>query len=439
MMRVLLASLMRGLIRSGHLRIIWHDGTSTDIGDANEAPVEMRMHDRLLPKALLLDPYLVLGEAYTDGRLSVPGGSIADLLELLARNMGTGIGGGHLKLVARWRAVLRKWGGGNGVSKSRRNVAHHYDLPTAFYELFLDGDKQYSCGFFQTPGDTLEIAQLNKKARITAKLALRPGHRVLDIGCGWGGLAAHLAASTPVAVTGVTLSPEQLRVANGRVEQAGSDSRIKFRLEDYRKVTGSFDRIVSIGMLEHVGRADYDAYFSSIARLLEEDGVAVVHSIGRSDGPGSTNPWILKHIFPGGYVPALSEVLPAIEKAGLIVTDIEILRLHYAHTLNAWRQRFMINRRRAVELCDERFCRMWEFYLAGAEMAFRYQGQMVFQLQLARRVDALPIARDYMTPAERPDVRVLRVAPTVSRNVVPIEVANASGEKNDVLHQKSSH
>ena len=287
----------------------------------------------------------------------------------------------------------------NGITRSRKNVATHYDLSGALYDLFLDADKQYSCAFYEKPTDSLETAQENKKRRIAAKLNLKPGQRVLDIGSGWGGMALHLAEAVDADVTGVTLSQEQLKIANDRAAAARVDERVRFRLEDYRHVEQKFDRVVSVGMFEHVGVNNYETYFKKVASLLEDDGVALIHTIGRSDGPGVTNPWITKYIFPGGYTPALSEILPAVEKAGLIVTDVETLRLHYALTLADWRRRFVANWEAAKNLYDERFCRMWEFYLAGAEMGFRYQGLVVFQLQLAKRVDALPITRDYMTLA----------------------------------------
>jgi cyclopropane-fatty-acyl-phospholipid synthase len=325
--------------------------------------------------------------------------------------MKTGFGGGYLEWLAHARFLARRLIQGNGRTRARQNVAHHYDLSGALYDLFLDADRQYSCAFFERPGDTLEMAQQNKKRRIAAKLSLRRGMRVLDIGSGWGGMGIYLAEAHGAEVRGITLSAEQLRVARSRAAGAGLASRVHFSLEDYRETQGPFDRIVSVGMFEHVGIGHYDAYFRKIAALLADDGVALVHSIGRSDGPGVTNPWIGKYIFPGGYAPALSEVLPAVERAGLIVTDIEILRLHYAQTLQEWRRRFLEHRDAACALYDERFCRMWEFYLAASEMAFRWQGNIVFQLQLARRMDALPLTRDYMIPqavaASRPRVAAL--------------------------------
>jgi cyclopropane-fatty-acyl-phospholipid synthase len=398
-MKSLLVGMLRRIVKTGRLTIVAHDGSTLDIGDVLAPAIVMRLHDKRVAFDLLRDPQMALGELYMDGRVTVENGDIADLLGLFARNLGTGPGGGHLLWLARLRALGRSLNPRNLGARAKRNVAHHYDLSGGLYDLFLDHDKQYSCAFFETPEDTLETAQLNKKRRIAVKLALEPGQTVLDIGSGWGGLGMFLASSAAVDVTGVTLSSEQLKVANARAASIGLAGRVRFRLEDYSGVAGTFDRVVSVGMFEHVGVAQYDAFFQRIGQLLNDDGVALVHSIGRSDGPGTTNPWIAKYIFPGGYVPALSEVLPAVERAGLIVTDIEILRLHYARTLAEWRHRFVTNWDRAKRLYDERFCRMWEFYLAGAEMAFRHQGQMVFQMQLVKRVNALPMVRDYMMPS----------------------------------------
>lgn len=411
-MTPLLTGLMRRMIREGHLKVVSAGGRVADIGDAGVPPVTIRLHDRRVAWDLVRNPQLKLGEAYMDGRLTVEQGDIADLLDLLTRNLGTGFGGGYLGWLARARFVIRRLMQFNGRHRSRRNVAHHYDLSGDLYRLFLDADRQYSCAFFERPDDTLETAQQNKKRRIAAKLALKPGMRVLDIGSGWGGLGLYLAGAHGAQVQGITLSREQLEVARARAAGAGLASRVHFSLEDYRETRGRFDRIVSVGMFEHVGVGNYDAYFRKIAALLADDGVALVHSIGRSDGPGVTNPWIARYIFPGGYSPALSEVLPSVERAGLIVTDIEILRQHYAQTLKEWRRRFLEKRDAARALYDERFCRMWEFYLAGAEMAFRWQGHVVFQLQVARRVDALPLTRDYMTPRPTPlpQARIAAVA-----------------------------
>ncbi len=297
--------------------------------------------------------------------------------------------------------VLRRLHQYNPAPRAQRNVAHHYDLSDQLYELFLDRDRQYSCAYFLSPDDDIETAQLNKRRHIAAKLMLRPGQRVLDIGCGWGGMALYLADECGVDVTGLTLSEEQLKVAQRRAAAAGLSDRVRFHLRDYREETGQYDRIVSVGMFEHVGLNHYGRFFAKVNELLTPDGVALLHSIGRKDGPASTNPWMRKYIFPGGYSPALSEVLPIVERRPLWVTDIEILRLHYADTLRAWRDRFNEHRDRIRALYDERFCRMWEVYLIGSELAFRRQDHIVFQMQLARAVETVPITRDYMFDWER--------------------------------------
>jgi len=402
-----LSVLLKKFIREGRLAIYDARGRRHAFGNGSGEPIVLRIHDKATEWALLLNPQLTVGEAYMDGRLTVENGDIASLLDLLTRNLSMGFGGFHWEWLNTARCLTRRWMQRNTLSRAKTNVAHHYDLSGKLYDLFLDSDKQYSCAFFETPQDNLETAQANKCRRIIAKLDLKPDQRVLDIGSGWGGLGLHMARSERVDVIGITLSEEQLKIARDRAARQGICDRVRFRLEDYRKVVGPFERIVSVGMLEHVGVAHYQDYFDRIAALLADDGVALVHAIGRSDGPGVTNPWIAKYIFPGGYTPALSEVVPPIQKSGLMITDIEILRLHYAMTLAQWRQRFVTNWERAKQLYDERFCRMWEFYLAGAEMAFRNQGLMVFQIQLAKRVDALPIVRDYMIPvtSDIPDRR----------------------------------
>ena len=284
----------------------------------------------------------------------------------------------------------------NWRRRARRNVAHHYDLDDRLYSLFLDADRQYSCAYFETPDQSLDDAQLAKRRHLTAKLLTRAGQRVLDIGCGWGGLALYLAENCGAQVTGITLSEHQLAAARARAAEKGLTATAEFRLQDYREVVGPFDRIVSVGMFEHVGVGFYEEFFRKCRAALADDGVMLLHAIGRSEGPSVTNPWIGKYIFPGGYIPALSEVLPAVERAGLMVTDIEILRLHYAETLKAWRQRFLAHRDAVERIYDQRFVRMWEFYLAASEMAFREQGLMVFQMQLTRRQGVVPITRDYI-------------------------------------------
>jgi cyclopropane-fatty-acyl-phospholipid synthase len=280
--------------------------------------------------------------------------------------------------------------------RARRNVHHHYDIDPRIYDLFLDADRQYSCAYFAAPDMSLADAQAAKKRHIAAKLAIEPGQRVLDIGSGWGGLGLYLAKTADCDVTGVTLSSEQLKISQDRAAKEGLARSVHFEFKDYRKVTGQFDRIVSVGMFEHVGINHYATYFRKVRQLLEEDGVALIHTIGRSEPPSTTAGFIAKYIFPGGYIPALSEMAAGVEHSGLIIADVEILRLHYARTLRAWRQRFLANWEQAAGILDERFCRMWEFYLAASETAFRYQGLVVFQVQLVRRLDALPITRDYM-------------------------------------------
>ena len=394
---MLLARLCNSLIQDGALTLIDADGRTHRFGRAcRAADVVVRLHDRSLHTTLAWNPSLHLGEAYMDGTLTVERGGIYELLDLCAKNLGRF--GAHpavqlQRLFDRpWR-FLQQY---NPASRSQRNVAHHYDLSDVLYDHFLDRDRQYSCAYFADPRMTLEEAQDAKKRHLASKLLLRPGQRVLDIGSGWGGLALHLAEAEQVDVTGITLSSQQLAVSRQRAREAELGGRVGFHLRDYRDEAGTYDRVVSVGMFEHVGTPHYDEFFGKLAGLLADDGVAVVHSIGRTGGPTTTDPWLRKYIFPGAYIPALSEVLPAIERAGLWVTDVEILRLHYAETLRHWRRRFVASWDRVAEHHDERFCRMWEFYLALSEAAFRRGGLMVFQIQLARRVDAVPLARDYI-------------------------------------------
>jgi cyclopropane-fatty-acyl-phospholipid synthase len=397
----MLGTIFSQIVKRGTLTVAWPDGTASHYG-AGHPRAAIRIHGRATPWIVGLRPELAFGEAFMNGTLTVEEGSIADVLEILLLNMGSA----RLPPAIRWMRGLRRYFRAlsqlNSATRARRNVAHHYDLSGQLYDLFLDADRQYSCAYFEHPKQSLEEAQTAKKRHIAAKLKLdRPGLKVLDIGSGWGGLALDLARDGRADVMGVTLSTEQLAVATQRAADAGLADRCRFELKDYRALEGPFDRIVSVGMFEHVGAAYYDAFFQKAAQLLAPDGVMLLHTIGRSDGPGTTNPWVTKYIFPGGYVPALSEIMPSIERSGLYVTDIEVLRLHYAETLKEWRLRFQENRARAAAIYDERFCRMWEFYLASCEMTFRYDQQVVFQIQLTRRIDALPIVRDYMLESER--------------------------------------
>ena len=399
---MLLAQFFHGFIKEGQLTLIDAAGRSHRCGDPARGPsVTIRLHDRGLHRKLLLNPRLSAGEAYMDGGLTVENGSIYDLLDLIGRNAGAGTMGGLDRWITAARMSLRRLQQTNPLWQAKKNVAHHYDLSAELYDLFLDSDRQYSCGYFATPETTLEEAQEAKKRHLAAKLLLAPGQKVLDIGSGWGGLALYLARTADVEVTGITLSLEQLKASRRRAAAMGLGNRVRFHLRDYREETGTYDRIVSVGMFEHVGVPHYRDFFDKIRDLLAEDGVAVLHSIAHMDAPAATNPWFRKYIFPGGYSPSLSEVTPETERAGLLITDIEILRLHYAQTLRHWRERFLANRDKAVALYDERFCRMWEFYLAGCEVTFRHQGHVVAQIQLAKSIDALPLTRDYMTEWER--------------------------------------
>lgn len=387
-------------IKIGNLSIIYPSGRRASFGNGTGMPIVLRVTDTRTLWSLVSNPELTFGEAFMDGRLVLEEGGIYDLLELVFSNTSVYSLTGPAKF-SRWLTGLRRRiHQHNPVGRAKDNVAHHYDLDGSLYRLFLDSDSQYSCAYFESADCSLEEAQLAKKRHLAAKLLIEPGQKVLDIGSGWGGLGLYLAETTDADVTGVTLSEEQFAISNERSQAQNLANRARFHLKDYRHLDEQFDRIVSVGMFEHVGVGHYDEFFSQARSLLKPDGVMVLHSIGVSDGPSHTNPWIHKYIFPGGYIPALSEVLPVIERQGLVVCDIEILRLHYAETLKAWRDRFMARREEAVGLYDERFARMWEFYLAASESAFRHQGMMVFQIQLARKQTSVPLQRDYIQAAE---------------------------------------
>jgi cyclopropane-fatty-acyl-phospholipid synthase len=400
----MLRSLLNSIVKTGQLTVLTPRGSF--LVGAGEPHVTIRIRDRRAMLALAINPELAVGELYMDGRLTVENGDIGDLLELASLNLSNKRAPAPMRALRRVRKLFSPIRLRNKPRRARRNVHHHYDLSSRLYDLFLDRDRQYSCAYYSDPRMSLEQAQAAKKRHIAAKLHLnQPGLKVLDIGCGWGGLALDIARNADAEVTGITLSDEQLAVARQRAAAAGLANACRFELTDYRQVEDVYDRIVSVGMLEHVGAPYYDAYFGKIAECLAPDGVALVHTIGCPLGPGAYNPWIAKYIFPGGYIPALSEVTRAVERARLLVGDVEILREHYAYTLREWRRRFMTRRKEAVELYGERFCRMWEFYLAGCEMAFWHGGLVVFQVQLMKRPDAAPITRDYMYEIEH-DVKV---------------------------------
>jgi cyclopropane-fatty-acyl-phospholipid synthase len=392
-------------VKRGTLTVIDHRGRASTFGVAESGwpDVTVRFADAKVARDIALHPDLGAGEAYMDGRMLIEKGDVLDLTSLIYRN-NPWERGGTFNEPPYWRRAFRSVKGRldriNWARKSRRNVAHHYDLDDRLYDLFLDADRQYSCAYWTDPGNTLETAQQDKLAHIAAKLALKPGQRVLDIGCGWGGMALYLNRVADVDVLGVTLSGEQIKVARQRADAAGVADRVKFELIDYRDVIGLFDRIVSVGMFEHVGPASYETFFKKCRNLLSDDGVMLLHTIGRMGSPGVTDAWTAKYIFPGGYSPSLSEIIAASEKSSLIAADVETLRLHYAYTLREWYQRVVAHRVEIEALYDARFFRMWQFYLAGAATSFENGSMCNFQVQYARRRDTLPITRDYMALAE---------------------------------------
>nr|WP_313520904.1 cyclopropane-fatty-acyl-phospholipid synthase family protein [Brevundimonas diminuta] len=387
----MLQALLDRTFQTRSIRVRLPDGRELTAGPG-EPELTAVLSDMKTAVAIAANPDLALGEAFMDGTFQIEGGSVYDFLQLTTSQLALRPRSPKLTWIQRIRRGAEQ---ANDRLHARSNVHHHYDLTVDFYRLFLDDDLQYSCAFFETSDASLEEAQVAKKRRLIDKLLLEPGHSALDIGAGWGGLGLSMV-ERGARVTGVTLSTEQHRTANERATALGVTDRADFRLQDYRDLNQTFDRIISVGMFEHVGVPNYQEYFDTVARLLDDDGVAVIHSIGRNSPPNRTQPWVRKYIFPGGYIPALSEVLPAIERAGLWVTDMEVLRLHYAETLRHWRERFLARRGEALAMYDERFCRMWEFYLAASEVAFRELGHMVFQLQLTKKQTAAPLSRDYL-------------------------------------------
>jgi cyclopropane-fatty-acyl-phospholipid synthase len=393
-------------IRVGNLRVSTAGGSTFTCGDGTGTPVAIRFTTRAAARRVLIDPELRFGEAYMDGGVVIERGSIADFLDVTVKNLNR-IGPNAWRDALRTlRSLSRRVFQGNTLWRARRNATHHYNIDYRIYRLFLDSDLQYSCAYFENENASLDDAQLAKKRHIATKLLLRPGLRVLDIGSGWGGLALDLARNCKVSVVGINLSDEQVRIAQQRAAAEGLPC--EFRMQDYREVSEKFDRIVSVGMFEHVGKRYYDAFFRTCYDLLGDDGIMLLHTVGRWNGPSDTNAWVWRYIFPGGYAPALSELAPSIERSGLITSDIEVLRIHYAETLRAWRSNFLTKRKEIIRLFEEepslkrrfggadRFIRMWEYYLAGFESSFRHYGLAVFQIQLAKDLNAVPLTRGYM-------------------------------------------
>ena len=392
---------LQRIITKGTLQYTDPQGHTHTFGDETGPVLRFQIRENQTVKRLVWDPLLRSGELFVEGKITIEQGTVYDVLDLMFLN--TNFSRERSKtwlFLSVIRYLLRRFKQRNTLKYSKKNISHHYDLSDAHYRLFLDEDWQYSCAYFEEGINDLGQAQLAKKRHIAAKLALESNQNVLDIGCGWGGMGLYLASMFDVKVQGVTLSQEQLKIANNRAAKMNLSEKAEFKLQDYRTLDNKFDRIVSVGMFEHVGLGHYKEFFSTVNRLMTENGVMLLHSIGRIDGPGFTDPWTEKYIFPGGYIPALSEVIPIIEKSGLVISDIEILRLHYADTLNHWRQRFMKNREQAKKLYDERFCRMWEYFLATAEIAFRYRDMMVFQIQLCKNQEGVPLTRDYINREE---------------------------------------
>ncbi len=399
MWNLLLNQFLAKTITKGTLVIHMPNGSTHTYGDGTGTPVTLHMKDVGFARRAVLNPQLAVGEAYMDGALTIDNDDLYGFMTLAQDNLEDAGPVLWQRPLAWGRKLSRGIRQFNPVSRARQNVAHHYDLSGKLYDLFLDKDRQYSCAYFQHDDDTLEAAQAAKKHHIAQKLLLEPDMKVLDIGCGWGGMALTLARDYGARVLGVTLSREQHKIACARARSEGLEDRVEFRLMDYRDVTGQFDRIVSVGMFEHVGVPHYGQFFHQVRERLTEDGIALIHTIGRAEPPGTTSPWLAKYIFPGGYSPALSEMMQAVENQMLFTTDIEFLNRHYAKTLHEWHRRFMKNIDAARALYDDRFCRMWRFYLVSAEQSFLHFRQAVFQVQITRRQDAVPMTRDYMYPA----------------------------------------
>ena len=392
-----LLNFLKKLIKDDGFELVDANSKSYIIGKPIKAnPIKLKILDKTLHWKLLINPDLYLGEGYMNGSIVIENGTLTDFLDIALKNVGRQPTNAMTNLLGRFRRVYRYITNFNLIGKSKENVAHHYDISEKFYDLFLDEKRQYSCAYFKSEDNTLEEAQNNKIDHIIKKLNLKPNQKVLDIGCGWGTLAIDIAKKTKCEVVGITLSENQLEYAKKKAKEMNLENQVEFRLADYRQLNEKFDRVVSVGMFEHVGRNFYKKYFNKVYDFLNEDGVALIHTIGSVNPPRPPQPWITKYIFPGGYTPSLSEVSAPIEKSGLILSDIEVLRTHYQHTLRNWKDRFMSKKEHVLEMFDEKFFRMWEFYLVGCEMAFKWGDQVVFQLQLTKKLKATPITRDYI-------------------------------------------
>jgi len=392
-----LSNFLNRLIKDDGFELIDANSKSYLIGKPKkENPIRFKILDKTLHWKLLINPDLYLGEGYTDGSIVIENGTLTEFLDIAIKNIGRDSANSITNALDKFRRIYRYITNFNLIGKSKQNVAHHYDLSNKFYDLFLDEKRQYSCAYFKNEDDTLEVAQNNKIDHIIKKLDLKPNHKVLDVGCGWGTLALDIAKKTQCEVVGITLSKNQLEYAQQKAREMNLENQVEFRLEDYRQLSEKFDRVVSVGMFEHVGRKFYSKYFNKVFDFLNEDGVALIHTIGSINPPRGPQPWITKYIFPGGYTPSLSEVSLPIEKSGLIISDLEVLRAHYAHTIRNWKDRFMSKKEQVLEMFDEKFFRMWEFYLVGCEMSFKWSDQVVFQFQLTRKLKATPITRDYI-------------------------------------------
>jgi len=392
-----LVSFLNKLIKEDGFILIDANSKKYIIGNPKkEVPITLKLLDKKLHYKLLIYPDLYFGEAYTDGTLEIENGSLTDFLEMAMKNIGRNEINIFGKILKKIRGTYRYLTNFNIAKKSKDNVAHHYDISDDLYDLFLDPKRQYSCAYFKSENESLETAQNNKIDHLIKKLNLKPNQKVLDIGSGWGSLAIEIAKKTKCEVTGITLSENQYKYSLNKVKENNLENQVQFKLADYRNLREKFDRIISVGMFEHVGRKFYKTFFRQVNNLLNYDGLALIHTIGSIDGPRDPQPWITKYIFPGGYTPSMSELASPIEKSGLIVSDIEVLRMHYSHTLRHWKERCISNKSKILEMFDEKFFRMWEFYLTSCELAFKLEDQVVFQFQLTKDLTTAPTTRDYI-------------------------------------------